>query len=243
MNRIFWRISVILLILGCLQIPQALAEINLKRLDAIEPVVQEAIQSKRVPGAVVLVVHQGKVVYKKAFGNRAVEPLMEPMTTDTIFDLASLTKPIATATSIFKLLEAGKLRLSDPVTMYFPDFGANGKDKVTLEHLLTHTSGLLADNSVADYQEGTEQAMQKICNLKLLAPPGEKFTYSDVGFIVLGEIVRKISGKGVDEFSRDEIYIPLGMKETGYNPPDSLKSRIAPTQKEKETMLRGTVHD
>ena len=243
MARMFWRISVILLILGCLQIPQAFAEINLKRLDAIEPVVQDAIQSKRVPGAVVLVVHQGKVVYKKAFGNRAVEPSVEPMTTDTIFDLASLTKPIATATSIFKLLEAGKLRLSDPVTMYFPDFAANGKEKVTLEHLLTHTSGLLADNAVADYQEGSEQAMQKICNLKLLAPPGEKFTYSDVGFIVLGEIVRKISGKGVDDFSRDEIFLPLGMKETSYNPAEALKSRIAPTQKEKETMLRGTVHD
>lgn len=219
------------------------AEINLKKLEGIKEIVEESIEQKKIPGAVVLVLNQGKIVYKQAFGNKSLYPSTEPMTTDTIFDLASLTKPIATGTSIFKLVEAGKLRLSDKAKLHLPELTEPAWETITLEHLLTHTSGLPAGNASSDYKEGITQSIKKINNLKLLAPPGERFTYSDIGFIMLGEIVQRTSGRLLDQFSRDEIFLPLGMKETGYNPSETLKPRIAPTQKEKEIMLRGVVHD
>jgi uncharacterized protein YbbC (DUF1343 family)/CubicO group peptidase (beta-lactamase class C family) len=219
------------------------AEINLKKLEGIKEIVEESIEQKKIPGAVVLVLNQGKIVYKQAFGNKSLYPSTEPMTTDTIFDLASLTKPIATGTSIFKLVEAGKLRLSDKAKLHLPELTEPAWEAITLEHLLTHTSGLPAGNASSDYKEGITQSIKKINNLKLLAPPGERFTYSDIGFIMLGEIVQRTSGRLLDQFSRDEIFLPLGMKETGYNPSETLKPRIAPTQKEKEIMLRGVVHD
>ena len=237
--------NTISMLLLALIIPSYLsaAEINLKKLEGIKEIVEESIEQKKIPGAVVLVLNQGKIVYKQAFGNKSLFPSAEPMTTDTIFDLASLTKPIATGTSIFKLLEAGKLRLSDKAKLHLPELTEPAWEAITLEHLLTHTSGLPAGNASSDYKEGITQSIKKINNLKLLAPPGERFTYSDIGFIMLGEIVQRASGRSLDQFTRDEIFHPLGMKETSYNPPETLKPRIAPTQKEKDKMLRGIVHD
>lgn len=237
--------NTISMVLLALIIPSYLsaAEINLKKLEGIKEIVEESIEQKKIPGAVVLVLNQGKIVYKQAFGNKSLFPSTEPMTTDTIFDLASLTKPIATGTSIFKLLEAGKLRLSDKAKLHLPELIEPAWEAITLEHLLTHTSGLPAGNASSDYKEGITQSIKKINNLKLLAPPGERFTYSDIGFIMLGEIVQRASGRSLDQFTRDEIFHPLGMKETSYNPPETLKPRIAPTQKEKDKMLRGIVHD
>ena len=237
--------NTISMLLLALIIPSYLsaAEINLKKLEGIKEIVEESIEQKKIPGAVVLVLNQGKIVYKQAFGNKSLFPSTEPMTTDTIFDLASLTKPIATGTSIFKLLEAGKLRLSDKAKLHLPELTEPAWEAITLEHLLTHTSGLPAGNASSDYKEGITQSIKKINNLKLLAPPGERFTYSDIGFIMLGEIVQRASGRSLDQFTRDEIFLPLGMKETSYNPPETLKPRIAPTQKEKDKMLRGIVHD
>ncbi len=237
--------NTISMVLLALIIPSYLsaAEINLKKLEGIKEIVEESIEQKKIPGAVVLVLNQGKIVYKQAFGNKSLFPSTEPMTTDTIFDLASLTKPIATGTSIFKLLEAGKLRLSDKAKLHLPELTEPAWEAITLEHLLTHTSGLPAGNASSDYKEGITQSIKKINNLKLLAPPGERFTYSDIGFIMLGEIVQRASGRSLDQFTRDEIFHPLGMKETSYNPPETLKPRIAPTQKEKDKMLRGIVHD
>lgn len=236
-------LGMILLVMAFPFFLSAADSINIKKLDGIKMAVEDAIEKKKIPGAVVLVFNQGKVVYKQAFGNKSVDPITEPMTTDTIFDLASLTKPIATGTSIFKLVEAGKLRLSDKVKLHLPELTSPSWETITLEHLLTHTSGLPAGNASSDYKEGISQAIKKINELKLLAPPGERFTYSDIGFIMLGEIVEKTSGKPLDQFSRDEIFLPLGMKDTGYNPSETLKPRIAPTQKEKDGMLRGVVHD
>lgn len=237
--------NTISMLLLALIIPSYLsaAEINLKKLEGIKEIVEESIEQKKIPGAVVLVLNQGKIVYKQSFGNKSLFPSTEPMTTDTIFDLASLTKPIATGTSIFKLLEAGKLRLSDKAKLHLPELTEPAWEAITLEHLLTHTSGLPAGNASSDYKEGITQSIKKINNLKLLAPPGERFTYSDIGFIMLGEIVQRASGRSLDQFTRDEIFLPLGMKETSYNPPETLKPRIAPTQKEKDKMLRGVVHD
>lgn len=209
----------------------------------IDTVVLKGIAEKKAPGAVVSVLHQGQVVYLKALGNRAIEPTPEPMTSDTIFDLASLTKPIATATALFTLVDAGQVRLGDRVSVYWPEFAQNGKENITLEHLLTHTSGLIADNALADYQQGKGKALEKICGLQVQNPPGERFTYSDVGFIVLGEIVARVSGKPLDHYSQEKIFKPLGMDDTGFNPPARVHQRCAPTQKTDGVILRGVVHD
>src|SRR5262249_48663656 len=151
-----------------------------------------------LPGAVVLVLHRDKVVFRRAYGLRGKKPAEVPMTEDTVFDLASLTKPIATATSVMLLVEQGKLRISDPVAQPLPAFAARGKDKITIEQLLLHTSGLIADNAIADYKDGRDKAIQRICDLEPTQPPGTKFVYSDVNFIILGEIVAKLSGKPLD---------------------------------------------
>src|SRR5579864_7545115 len=131
----------------------------------IDDAVNQAIQRGNCPGAVVLVSHKGDVVYRKAFGLRSKQPAETPMTVDTVFDLASVTKPVATATSIMLLVEQGKLSVTDRVAKHLPAFAANGKDKVTVEMLLVHTSGLLADNPVADYRDGRAKALERICQL------------------------------------------------------------------------------
>jgi len=165
------------------------------------------------------------------------------MTVDTIFDLASVSKPVGTATSIMKLVEAGKLKLDAKVVSYWPEFAPEGKDKITIEQLLTHTSGLIADNPLSDYADGPEKSLSNICALKLTAPPGEKFIYSDVGFIVLGELVRRVSGKPLDEFAKEHIFGPLDLKDTMYRLDEARKNRCAPTEPREGKMIRGEVHD
>jgi uncharacterized protein YbbC (DUF1343 family)/CubicO group peptidase (beta-lactamase class C family) len=217
--------------------------VDAARLDRIDAAVKEALGRNELPGAVVVVVHGGRVVFRKAYGLRSKEPTEVPMTADTVFDLASLTKPVATATSVFLLIEQGKLRLSDRVTQYLPAFGENDKDKVTIEHLLLHTSGLLPDNPEADYKDGRDKALERICALKLTAEPGARFIYSDVNFIVLGEIVERVAGMSLDEFARTNIFQPLGMADTGFHPGDKLKDRTAPTEQREGQWRPGEVHD
>lgn len=212
-------------------------------LDQIQPLVEQAIQDQRMPGCVVVIGRHNAVLYQQAFGQRQLLPEQEQMTVETLFDLASLTKPIATATSIHLLQQRGKLSFDDPVVKYLPEFGVNGKDSITIRQLLTHTSGLLPDNSLKDYLDGAEEAFRKIDELSLRAQPGEKFMYSDVGFIVLGRIVERVSGQKLDEFARQEIFLPLGMLETGFNPPEELHQRVATTEKRNENWMRGEVHD
>ena len=219
------------------------AEIDKTKLAAIDDAVKSAIDKAEIPGAVVVVVHEDAVVYRKAHGSRAKKPAEEAMTLDTIFDLASLTKPVATATAIFKLVEAGKLKLTDTVAKHWPEFGANDKDTVTVEHCLLHTSGLIADNALADYKGDRAAAGKAIAGLKLQSPAGTKFQYSDVGFIVLGEIVERIAEMPLDEFTSKELFAPLGMADTGFKPSPKLKPRIAPTGLRNKEILRGEVHD
>jgi uncharacterized protein YbbC (DUF1343 family) len=231
-------------------------------LTNLDQIVEAEIGKKQLPGAVVIVGRQGKIVWRRAYGNRALEPNFEPMTVDTIFDLASLTKVVATATSIMILAERGQLRLVDPVASYIPEFAEMGKKNITVEQLLIHRSGLIADNDLKDYEQGPEKAMQNIWRLAPLSEAGSKFIYSDVNYIVLAEIVKRVSGKPVDEFAAENIFRPLGMKDTGYKPLDRLgagvKTRIAPTEKRgagarvegagekasgEEKWMRGEVHD
>jgi uncharacterized protein YbbC (DUF1343 family)/CubicO group peptidase (beta-lactamase class C family) len=221
------------------------AEVGLDsgRLARIDLVVQESITKGRLPGAVVVVVRQGKTAFRKVYGARSKQPTEAPMTIDTVFDLASLTKPVATATSLMILLEQGKLRLADPVARYLPDFGQNGKDKVTVEQLLLHTGGFIADNPVSDYGGGRKQALERIYRLAPVAEPGTKFTYSDVGFIVLGELVEQLSGESLDVFAAKHIFEPLGMRHTMFRPHQALAARAAPTEKRDDHWIQGEVHD
>jgi CubicO group peptidase (beta-lactamase class C family) len=209
----------------------------------IDRAVAAALKRGDCPGAVVVVVHDDQVVYRKAYGLRVTKPESVPMSVDTIFDLASLTKPIATATSTMLLIEQGKLSPDDLVGKYWPEFAANGKDKVNLEHLLLHTSGLTADNAVSDYSNGKVKALERIAGLKLEAPQGARFKYSDIGFIVLGEVVEKVSGTSVDAFAKKHIFEPLRMTDTVFTPNETMKKRIAPTGMREGKIILGEVHD
>jgi CubicO group peptidase (beta-lactamase class C family) len=217
--------------------------IDAGKLDQIGPAVQASIDTGGIPGAVVVVVREGKIAFRKAYGLRRKQPSEERMTVDTVFDMASLTKPIATATSIMILLDQGKLNLSERVNRYLPEFGKNGKEAITLEHLLLHTSGLIPDNPVADYEDGRDKAWERICNLRPLSEPGQQYRYSDVNFIVLGELIKRLSGEAVDVFSRKHIFAPLGMRETMFRPDKALAERAATTEKRRDHWMRGEVHD
>jgi SSS family transporter len=225
--------------------------------NAVSMAVNQAIATKRLPGAVVLIGHDGRTVFEQAYGDREVEPQVEPMTVDTIFDMASLTKCLATATAVMQLYEQGKLGLDDSVVKYLPEFGANGKEKVTVRELLTHYSGLPEDVNLKDEwglaapdkAEGIRRAM----NATLYGPPGVTFKYSDINFITLGTLVEKISGQRLEVYAQEHIFGPLGMTNTRYLPGKNLVSQIAPTAYDDQgtaatnpdfgKMLRGTVHD
>jgi SSS family transporter len=189
---------------------------------AVSTLVDEAISAKKIPGAVVLVNHDGRTVFEKAYGNRALEPTVEPMTEDTVFDMASLTKCLVTATAVMQLYEAHKLHFDDPVAKYLPEFAVNGKQAVTIRELLTHYSGLPEDIDLKDAwglaapdkAEGIRRAM----NATLETVPGTHFKYSDINFITLGALVEKISGQPLEKYAEEHIFGPLGMTHTRYLP-------------------------
>ncbi|HQX52936.1 MAG TPA: serine hydrolase domain-containing protein, partial [Planctomycetaceae bacterium] len=224
------------------QVPDAIG-MDADRLNAIDDIVREGIEQEKMPGCVVIIGRREGIAFRRAYGNRQLQPEQVAMTTDAVFDLASLTKPLATATSVMILIQQGKLDLNASVATYLPEFAQQGKDKITIRHLLTHTGGLIADNAMNDYANGADEAITKICALKPNAAPGESFTYSDVGFIVLGQVVQAVSGKNVHEFSHEHIFAPLGMTETGYLPGDALKSRAAVTEQRDGHWMQGEVHD
>ncbi len=209
----------------------------------IDQAVERSLDEGNMAGCVVLIGLRAGIVFEKAYGLRSIEPEKEEMTTDTVFDMASLTKPVATATSVMILVERGKLRLDDRVSKFFPEFAANDKQDVTVEQLLVHSSGLIPDNPLDDYSDGWTSAKPKICDLKLLSKPGTVFKYSDVNFILLGKIVEAVAGKPLNEFAKENIYEKLGMKDSGYLPSDELKARSASTEKTGDEWLKGDVHD
>ena len=211
---------------------------------AVDAVINAAIQDGTIPGAVLVVGHDGRVIYRKAYGARALEPRREAMTLDTIFDVASLTKVIATTTAVMQLVEKGKVRLNDPVAKYLPEFAQNGKDDITVRQLLTHYSGLEPDLDLKMAWTGKQTAYALALAETPDDPPGSKFSYSDVNFIVLGELIERVSGETLDEYATRHIFVPLKMLHTRYLPPAAWRPRIAPTQyDENEHMLRGVVHD
>ncbi len=213
-------------------------------LNSVDAVIQQAIHDGNIPGAVLLVGHDGHVIYRKAYGNRALEPRREPMALDTIFDLASLTKVIATTTAVMQLVEQGKVRLNDPAAKYLPEFAQNGKDDVTVRQLLTHYSGLAPDLDLKMPWQGKETAYRMAFAETPEDPPGSRFSYSDINFIVLGALVERVSGQSLEEYCERHIFVPLKMMHTRLLPPAAWRAKIAPTQyDENEHMLRGVVHD
>ena len=211
---------------------------------AIDSIMDEAIANGRIPGGVVLVGHHGEVVYRKAFGYRSLEPTRERMTVDTIFDLASLTKCIATTTAMMQLVEQGRVMLDDPLAAYLPEFAQNGKADITVRELMTHFSGLPPDLDLKQPWEGRTTAYKMVMQARPSFPPGARFVYSDINFEALGFLVEKLTGLPLNEYARLHVFEPLGMHDTRFLPPNDWKPRIAPTQYDEQgSMLRGVVHD
>ncbi|MDQ3801092.1 MAG: DUF1343 domain-containing protein [Acidobacteriota bacterium] len=198
--------------------PPQTVGMNAAKLNQIDALVAKDIADKKLPGAVVLVGRKGKIVFRKAYGNRSLVPAVEKMTVDTIFDVASLTKPIATATSVMILIEQGKLRLNDTVGRFIPEIRDEAAKRVTIQQLLTHTSGYRPDFDLGEKWTGREGMLAALYKEKLRAVPGTRFVYSDIGFIVLGEIVRIVTGSDIHLFSKNNIYPLLQMKETRFIP-------------------------
>jgi uncharacterized protein YbbC (DUF1343 family)/CubicO group peptidase (beta-lactamase class C family) len=214
----------------------------------VDAVIQSAISDGSIPGAVLIVGHDGAVIYRKAYGERALEPRREAMTLDTVFDLASLTKVMATTPAVMQLVESGKVRLNDPVAKYLPEFAANGKDDITVRQLLTHYSGLEPDLDLKTAWDGKATAYGMAFAEVPADAPGSKFSYSDVNFIVLGALVERVSGESLEEYAARHIFLPLKMMRTRFVPPLAGRAgwieKIAPTQyDENERMLLGVVHD
>ena len=210
---------------------------------AADRAIEAAIAARHAPGAVLCVGSASGITYLKAYGRRAVEPEPVAMTEDTVFDLASLTKPMATATSVMLLAHREKLAVADPVARHLPAFAAGNKAHVTVEQLLLHRGGVIADNPMSDFTDGPELAMARTLASPRAYEPGTRFVYTDVGYMALGELVRTISGRSLDAFAREEIFRPLGMAETTYLPPEELKQRCAPTERRDGRWMRGDVHD
>ena len=214
------------------------------RLSTVDPVIKDAIAQRQIPGAVLIVGHDAQIVYRKAYGERALVPRREAMTVDTIFDCASLTKVLATTTAIMQLWEQGKFRMNDPVAKYLPDFAQNGKQDITIRQLLVHYSGLPEDLDLSKKWEGKDTAYRMAFEVTPERSPGSAFSYSDINFVVLGALVEKLSGESLDEYSAKHVFAPLGMKETRFLPPASWRPRIAPTEEdENHHLLHGIVHD
>jgi uncharacterized protein YbbC (DUF1343 family) len=211
---------------------------------ALDAATEQAIRDGLIPGAVIIIGHDGKIVHRKAYGARALVPARETATVDTIYDIASLTKVVATTPAIMKLYEQGKIKLDDPVTAYLPEF-QGGKSRITIRNLLTHYSGLPPDLDIDPAWSGYDTGIRKALIDKPTGPPGVNFVYSDINFELLGEIVRRVSRQPLDQFAREQIFEPLGMRETTFNPAASLTARIAPTEVDAATgkPWRGVVHD
>src|SRR4051794_23646605 len=219
------------------------------RLREIDRTIETAIAEHKLPGGV-FHLERGNSVYEKVYGNRALVPVVEPMTDDTIFDAASLTKVVATTPSIWLLIERGKIELDAPVSRYIPEFRGGWRDEITIRHLLTHTSGLRPDLDLSTPWSGYDTAIRMAIAEEPRQRPGYTFRYSDINFELLGEIVKRVSGDDLALFAYHEIFQPLGMIDTTFRSVNGQEPgrrrtnmRIAPTEQTPEGMLRGVVHD
>lgn len=213
-----------------------------EKLAAMDAAITEAVAEKKTPGGVLWLERDGET-YRKVYGQRAFVPAPEPLAEDTIFDAASLTKVIATTTCVMQLVEQGKLELDAPVARYLPAFAQNGKEAVTIRHLMTHVSGLREDLDTKPAWSGYATGIELACKEKLRTIPGSRFLYSDINYIMLGELVRLVSGRPLNVYAAQEVFGPLKMIDSGFLPPVEKLGRIAPTQWTDGKMLCGVVHD
>jgi CubicO group peptidase (beta-lactamase class C family) len=213
-----------------------------EKLAEMDAAINEAIANHKCPGGVLWLEHNG-AVYKKAYGHRALVPAEELTTEDTIFDAASLTKVVATTPAMMLLIERGQVKLDEFVHVYIPEFTGEGRESITVRQLMTHTSGLREDIETRTDWHGEAEAIKKACAEKLQSTPGTAFKYSDINFILLGEIVQRVSGMPLEIFVKREIYVPLKMTDTGYLPAQEKLRRIAPTEVVDGKPWRGMVHD
>jgi uncharacterized protein YbbC (DUF1343 family)/CubicO group peptidase (beta-lactamase class C family) len=212
-------------------------------LTGVDEAVQSVVSAGEVPGAVVIVGQGERVLYRKAFGSRSLVPRQEPMTEDTVFDVASLTKVVATAPAVLLLWQQGRLDLDAPLATYLPEFRGRAYRHVTIRRILTHTAGLPDLPPVEAMKQGFPRAAATLAGGALQYPPGAGFRYSDTGFILLGELVRRVSGQPLDRFLAKQLFLPLGMRDTTFRPSPPQLPRVAPTEALNGQMLRGTVHD
>ncbi len=247
-NRYFSRIAFALIAALTMVSVQAIAEVKhpatLARLGGVDAIIQQAIADGNIPGAVLVVGHDGAMVYRKAYGSRALEPKRELMTVDTVFDMASLTKVIATTTAVMQLVEQGKVRMNDTVAKYLPEFAQSGKEDITVRQLLTHYSGLAPDIDLTPAFDSKESAFRLAFAETPQQAPGSGFVYSDTNFIVLGAMVEKVSGETLEAYTERHVFVPLKMTRTRFVPPATWRAKIAPTEyDENQHMLRAVVHD
>jgi CubicO group peptidase (beta-lactamase class C family) len=242
MKRALMILALALLGFGCATPRKTTAVFRADKLAAMDAAIESAIARHQCPGGVLWLEHDG-VAYHKAFGWRALVPNRERMTMNTVFDVASLTKVIATTPAVMLLVQRGEVKLNAPVRTYIPEFTGGDRDLVTVRELLTHTSGLPPDLETKSDWHGWVVAIAKACAIKLESPPGTAFRYSDINFILLGEIVQRVSHMPFQVFVQREIFQPLKMTGTGFLPPESELPCIAPTEVVDGRPWRGVVHD
>ncbi len=243
MKMLYQSCLIIFLLITSITISAQNQKINFSKVDSI---IENAIIDHAFPGAQLLIWKDGKTIYEKPFGHFTYDKNSPKVTNSTLFDLASVTKVIATTTAAMICYDRKLFSLDDPVVKYIPKFGVNGKDKITIKNLLLHNSGLPAFKKFYEFCSSADDVLKDIYSSKLEYPTGEKMVYSDLGIITLAKIIEKVTGKRFDKFCKDEIFAPLKMKSTLFNPPDSLKKFCAPTEVDnywRNRLLQGEVHD
>lgn len=226
-------------------IPPAI-RIALEHEEAIDRAVHGALEAGAAPGCVVVLGRSDGVVFRRAYGARAIEPEREPMSADTVFDLASLTKAVATTSALMWLVEHERVELDARASRYLPELRGGGRERITVRHLLTHTAGLPPVDPLSGYEGERDAVLGRILRTPLEAPPGARARYSDLGFIILGALVERVSGETLDRFAREHVFAPLAMNDTHYAPSSAMIDRVAPTERAARRggiMVRGVVHD
>jgi len=217
-----------------------------KDFSEIDEIISGGILTGSFPGAQVLIGNERDILYNKSYGNFTYDENSPVVTDYTMYDLASVTKVLATTSAIMKLYDQRKFNLSDKVSYYIPEFGSNGKEDITILNLLIHNSGLTAFVPFYKYYSNSEEVMDAIYNAELEYPTGSQSVYSDLNAVILGKLVEKISGKDLNQYCIDNIFLPLDMQNTMFVPDDSRKDKIAPTEEDtywRGRLLQGEVHD
>ena len=237
------RLRLVAVLIVVVLVVPALARADVPDFSAVDAAARDAVASGEIPGVVVLVGRGDTVLYHRAFGWRALVPAAETMTVDTVFDIASLTKPVATTLAVMALVERGAVKLDAPLGRYLKEFKSPAFTEVTIRRILTHSAGLVANPPNGTVQGGFPAAARAIAKLPLDYPPGTGFQYSDTGFILLGEVVRRVSGERLDRYFDRLIARPLALRDTTFRPGEPIRARTAPTEYWRGHMLRGEVHD